>query len=96
MHANNYAEGTPEWHAYGHGYAHGLCWMTERSEPLDGQWAGSPLPHEVIREAWRNVMGGDWDTYVDGDEDDRDGDDSILDAWESGYSDSFIGRHTSA
>ena len=91
---NNCAEGTPEWYAYGQGHDHGMCWTTERPTPLDGEWAGSPLPHEVVRDAWRNVMGGDWDTYADGDGDDRDGDDSILDAWETGYRDSFIGRPT--
>lgn len=89
---NPYPLGTLENYAYQRGYDHGLCWTTERETPLDGQWAGSPLTHEVIREAWQSVLGDTWDTYVDGDQDDRDGDDSILDAWEEGYRDSFVGR----
>ena len=91
-HLNTYAEGTLEWHAYGQGYDYGLCCNVQSLTPLSGEWAGSPLPHDVIREAWRNVMGDSWGTYADGDEEDRDLDDSILDAWEDGYSDSFIGR----
>lgn len=93
MNGNNYAEGTPEWYAYGNGYAHGLCCETERPTPLDGEWVGSPLTHDVIRAAWCNVMGDTWDTYVDGDDEDRDLDEPILDAWEDGYRNSFVGRH---
>lgn len=89
MAENNYAEGTLEWHAYGHGFNHGLCWITQRDTPLDGEWAGSPTTHDVIRTAWQRIMGDDWDTFDDGDPDDRDSDEAILDAWEAGYFASF-------
>ena len=81
---NDYAEGTLEWHAWGRGFNYGEL-TSERDEPLSGEFAGDPLPHVIISRVWTDVLGESWDTYSDGDEDDRDQDSDILDAWEEGY-----------
>lgn len=84
MAENEYAEGSLEWHAWGHGFDYGQAHPGMSNTPLDGQWAGNPLSSDVIRQAWRDVLGASWDTFTDGTVDDRDNDDDILTAWEQG------------
>lgn len=85
MAENNYVEGSLEWEAWGLGRDYALAHGNTDPEPLSGEWAEGPWTVDIIREAWRRVMGPSWDTYTDGTDDDRDSDTDVLDAWESGY-----------
>lgn len=82
---NDYPAGTPEWYAWGLGNDYAAIHGNERPDPLSGEWAGDPVPHEVITQTWKAVLGDSWDTYVDGTDEDRDADDEIVEAWLSGY-----------
>lgn len=81
--ANDFPEGSTEWHAWGLGHTYGQT-HDVTDEPLSGEWADGPSPADVISAAWQAVMGPSWDTYADGSDDDRDDDTGILDAWEAG------------
>lgn len=77
---NPYPLGSVECIAYAHGAAYAAT-HERRDDPLSGEWAGDPVPADVIRAVWREVLGESWDTYIDGTESDRDDDDAITDAW---------------
>lgn len=81
---NPYALGTPECIAYAMGKEYAAERGNERDDPLSGEWADDLLPHEIIRSVWQEIMGESWDTYLD-DDNARDYDGFILDAWEEGY-----------
>jgi len=88
--ANDYVEGTLEWHAWGAGNDYGILSGIAKDEmPLSGEWADGVLIQDVIRAAWQAILGAPWDTYTDGDDEDRDADEDILNAWEQGYRDAF-------
>jgi hypothetical protein len=82
---NPYLEGSLEWHAWNYGAEYQALTGEYRDAPLSGEWAGDLTPADVIRDAWRHVMGLNFDTYEDGGDEDRDYDESIITAWEAGY-----------
>lgn len=80
---NPYMLGTPECIAFAMGAEYALAHGNERIDPLSGEWAGDPLPNEIIFSVMSEIMGPSWDPYIG----DKDGSlaSIIIDAWEEGY-----------
>lgn len=85
MAENNYPVGSLEWYAWGRGNDYALAHGNDDPEPLSGEWADGPNVRDIIAAVWRDVMGPSYDTYDGTEDEDRDADTDILDAWESGY-----------
>lgn len=83
--SNPYVLGTPECIAYSMGADYAIRNGNKRIDPLSGEWADDPLPNDIITTVWREIMGPSWDTFTDDNQDVRDLDIFIIDAWEEGY-----------
>lgn len=78
-HGNTFPVGSLEWNAWNAGYDYARFNGNERENILSGEWAGDPLPNDIIRAVRSESAGDDPDDFNDWE------DVAILDAWEEGY-----------